>query len=272
MKESFRQLPFVQTIYRRVKESRYKQKFETDGYGTFWGTYETFEHAIQAAPKTKPVGYNHTELANEYQQMLEQENWENSGRIIASYDYPILFWLQSIFAQGNKKIFDFGGNVGIHFYAYSKYLSYPDDLQWMVCDYPEIIKAGQKLAEKYSSSKLSFTADFNLVEENDIFLASGSVQYAENLLSKFYSNARPKHVLMNRLPLYNGKQFVTLQNGGSVFYPQCVFDRAEFIKMSINLGYELIDIWEDRNGSCIIPFHPEASVYSYSGLYFRLRD
>jgi putative methyltransferase (TIGR04325 family) len=272
MKERLKQLPIVQSIYRRVKEARYKRKFETDGYGTFWGIYETFDRAIQAAPQTKPIGYNHAVLANEYQEMLEQENWENSGRIIASYDYPVLFWLQSIFAEGYKSIFDFGGNVGIHFYVYSRYLTYPDDLQWMVCDYPEIINVGQKLAEKYGASSIGFTRDFKLGKEYDIFFASGSIQYIENLFSKFDYTARPKHILINRLPLYDGEQFVTLQNGGRVFYPQFILNRAEFISAATDFGYELIDTWDDRNGSCIIPFYPEKSVYSYSGLYFKLKD
>ncbi len=35
-----------------------------------------------------------------------------------------------------------------------------------------------------------------------------------------------------------------------------------------NLGYKLIDLWDDTTGSCIVPFHPETSVHVYTGLYF----
>jgi hypothetical protein len=41
------------------------------------------------------------------------------------------------------------------------------------------------------------------------------------LLQKMIDHGiRPTHVLLNRLPLYDGPQFVTLQNGGLVYCPQ----------------------------------------------------
>jgi putative methyltransferase (TIGR04325 family) len=80
----------------------------------------------------------------------------------------------------------------------------------------------------------------------------------------------PNHLLINRLPLYDGKQFVSLQNGGKVFYPQYIFNRKQFIDSLTDIGYKLVDIWEDRVDSCIIPFHSGYSVPVYSGLYFTL--
>lgn len=80
----------------------------------------------------------------------------------------------------------------------------------------------------------------------------------------------PNHLLINRLPLYDGKQFVSLQNGGKVFYPQFIFNRKQFIDSLTDIGYKLVDIWEDRVDSCIIPFYPEYSVPVYYGLYFTL--
>lgn len=80
---------------------------------------------------------------------------------------------------------------------------------------------------------------------------------------------KPQHLLINRLPLYDGEQFVTLQNGGQVFYPQYVFNQSDFINSLIDLGYELVDRWEDHELTCIIPFHPDQSVHFYHGLYFR---
>lgn len=67
------------------------------------------------------------------------------------------------------------------------------------------------------------------------------------------------------------KTFVTLQNGGSNFYPQYVFNRNDFIQGMSEIGYELIDDWRSRFDSCVIPFNRDKSVYEYTGLYFRLR-
>jgi putative methyltransferase (TIGR04325 family) len=273
MKKIIKQIPFAKQVYRYIKETQYKRQFVNDCYGCFYGVFETFEQAKQVAPKTKSIGYDNAELAQEYQQMLEDNNWENSGRLVASYDYPVLFWLNSIFNnEGVNTIFDFGGNVGIHFYNYAKYLVYPKDLQWTVCDMPAIVKAGREIADKRSVKNLDFVIDFKDIRSQEIFISSGAIQYVENLAKMLLPYHKPKHLLINRLPLYNnGKQFVTLQNGGKVFYPQYVFNKTEFIESLNNIGYELIDIWEDSQDSCIIPLYPEKSVYFYYGLYLKLK-
>ncbi len=272
MKRIIKQIPFTQKFYRYLKELEYRRRFSTNGYGTFWGIFDTFEQAKEAAPQTKSIGYDNADLAEEYAKMLEQENWENSGRIIASYDYPVLFWLKSIFnPNSSNNVFDFGGNVGIHFYNYSKYIKYPENIQWTVCDLPAIVLAGKTIAQKRQVDNLYFTINLNDANNKDIFMASGSIQYVENLAYVLSQFDKPKHLLINRLPLYHGQKFVTLQNGGQVFYPQYVFNKTEFIEAITNIGYELIDIWEDNVDSCLIPFHPEKTVPVYSGLYFKLK-
>jgi putative methyltransferase (TIGR04325 family) len=268
MKRSIEPIPIIRQIYRYVAFHR----FRTNGYGRFWGVYETFEEAILAAPKTKKIGYDNPELALEYQQMLVRDNWENSGRTVADHDRPLIFRLNSIFERGEgNTIFDFGGNVGIHFYSYSKYLNYPPDLKWTICEVPEIAKIGKQIAEQRGISNLDFTSEFKDVENKNVLIGSGSIQYVDNLSKIVPVNGKPVHLLINRLPLYDGDRFVTLQNGGSVFYPQYIFNKAEFINGLENIGYELIDIWEDRHDSCIIPFYPDRSIDNYYGLYFQLK-
>jgi putative methyltransferase (TIGR04325 family) len=268
MRNKIEKTPLLNKVYKYLLQN----KFQTDGYGNFWGVYQTFQEAIQTAPKTKNVGYNNPDLAHEYQQMLLEENWENSGRVIAQHDYPILFWLNSIFEQYEiHSIFDFGGNVGVHFYSYKKYLKYPSQLKWKVCEVPEIAAVGAEIAVQQKINNLYFTSDFKDVDGQDIFIGSGSIQYIESLFQILSVSRKPRHLLINRLPLYNGSKFVTLQNGGQVFYPQYVFNKNSFIQELENIEYELIDIWENPGDSCIIPFHLDKAVNHYSGLYFRLK-
>jgi putative methyltransferase (TIGR04325 family) len=261
MKEIIKNIPFAKKIY-------YYFKFPGECYGCFRGVFETFEEAIASAPKTKSIGYDNLDLAEEYKDKLSTN--------IVSYDYPVLFWLSHIFNQSSEKltVFDFGGNVGNHFYTYSPILKYPHGLNWTVCDVPEIVKAGQKLMQDMNSlASLYFTTEFKEANGKKIFIASGSLQYVESLslsLSLSSLEKLPHHLLINRLPLYDGKQFVSLQNGGKVFYPQYIFNREQFINSLTNIGYKLVDIWEDRVDFCIIPFHSEYSVPVYSGLYFKL--
>ncbi len=271
MKSTIKQIPLARQVYRYFANQVHKRKFETDGYGCFWGMYETFEQARTAAPKTKSVGYDNAELAQEYHKMLEEQNWENTGRIIGIYDYPMLYWLKSVLAENATTVFDFGGNIGVHFYSYSKYLEYPADLTWTICEIPEIIKVAQKLAAERCVQSLKFTHEFNHVAGKDIFIASGSIQYVESLALNLSAIVqKPKLLLINRLPLYDGKQFVTLQNGGGVFYPQYVFNQAEFIESILSIGYELIDSWQGGD-NCYIPF-PVESIAPFWGLCFKLKQ
>jgi putative methyltransferase (TIGR04325 family) len=265
MKNIIKRIPLVKKLHRYVKEKEYKKIFENDCYGCFWGVFETFEEARQMAPETKTIGYDNLELAQYYKQTLEQQPG------VASFDYPVLFWLNLLFGIGCTQIFDFGGNVGTHYYAYSKYLTYPKDLKWVICEVPAIIQIGQEIAKIRTVQELDFTTRFEDADNSNVLVASGSIQYVENLAHTLSGlKKKPEHLLINRLPLYDGEQFVTLQNGGKVFYPQYVFNKAEFIGNLENLGYELVDVWEDRVDMCIIPFHPDHSVPVYSGLYLRL--
>lgn len=250
-------------VVRALREFSYERRFSGECYGNFRGVFETFEEAIASAPKTKKVGYNQPDLAEEYKEDLGKSKIKN-------YDYPVLFWLKEIIEESSI-IFDFGGNIGIHYYLYSKYLNYPSNLKWIVCEVPEIKRVGEELAQQKGKTNLLFTSDFEDANNINIFFASGSIQYVESLsLSLLKLNQKPRHLLINRLPLYEGKQFVTLQNGGMVYYPQYVFNRKDFIDSLCNLGYEIIDVWKDREDSCVIPLHPKNSVPFYSGLYFRL--
>lgn len=231
------------------------------------GVFNTFTEAIHSLPPGSRVGYNPSDIHDHSSIGKLTSGWEigefNSG------DYPILLWLQSALADGST-IFDLGGNLGQAYYAYKKYLQYPQDLKWVVCDLPEIVKAGEKLAEKNDSSGLSFTVEFSDVEGANILLTNGTLQYLEpscaGLLEQL--KIKPKHILINQLPLYEGESFITLQNIGYAYVPYKIQNRAEFIRSLNALSYELIDSWHDYR-TCSIPFHPERFVSGYHGFYFR---
>jgi putative methyltransferase (TIGR04325 family) len=172
-------------------------------------------------------------------------------------------------------VFDFGGNVGVHYYAYRKYLSYPDDLTWIVSELPAMAQRGREIARGQSAAaRLSFVEDLTDLARADVFLAAGVLQYlpAFDLAGALGSLARKiPNLIFNKLPLYAGERFVTLQNAGSIVLPQHVWNRAQFLEPLERIGYELVDSWNVAGYSCLIPFHPEQSVPMYSGLYMRLR-
>jgi putative methyltransferase (TIGR04325 family) len=128
-----------------------------------------------------------------------------------------------------------------------------------------VAEAGRQIAAEREAN-LTFTTNFADADGQDLLLASGSVQYVGDLGEMLRGLQRPpKHLLINRLPLYDGPRFVTLQNEGPVFCPQYIFNRDEFVNSLGTAGYELVDVWDDPVDSAVIPFH--VTVVPYQGMY-----
>ncbi|HXK17565.1 MAG TPA: methyltransferase, TIGR04325 family, partial [Polyangiaceae bacterium] len=185
--------------------------------GAYRGVYPSFEAARAAAPKAK-LGFDHVELTHLYDDRLEKA---------FSSDYPVLFWLTKLLGE-KRAVFDWGGHVGVSYYAYQKYLHLPHDLRWKVCEVPEIAKAGAQRAAEKGETRLSFTTEPRDASGFDILLAAGSLQFMEKPLAAELEQLpeRPAHLLINKLPLYDGEDFVTLQNTIHSFNPCKVQNRA----------------------------------------------
>lgn len=255
-----RKLPFASDYY------HYYRKFPRD-MTACRGVYHTFAEALQALPSNSRISHNQSDIHDHDQIGRLTSGWEPGE--FNPQDYPILVWLASVFTNSSA-VFDFGGNLGQAYYAYRKYLKYPQDLRWLVCDLPEIIKAGEKLAKQSNSLGLSFTQKFSDIEDIDILLTGGTLQYLETSLADMLKliESKPRHILINQMPLYDGKSFITLQNIGYAFSPYKIWNRAEFITTLNSVGYELIDSWS-YSRTCFIPFHPDRFVDAYHGFYFR---
>lgn len=254
-----------------------KLPFASDYYNYYWqfprrmtacrGVYHSFAEALQSLPSDARMGHNQSDIHEH-----EAIDRLTSGWALGEFnpqDYPVLVWLGSAFRQ-SLAVFDFGGNLGQAYYAYRKYLQYPQDLRWLVCEVPEIVKAGERLATQSNSPGLSFTDEFTDIDEINILLTGGTLQYLETSLADMLKpmKSKPHHILINQMPLYDGKSFVTLQNIGYAFTPYKIWNRAEFIATLESVGYELVDSWS-YNRTCSIPFHPDRFVSAYHGMYFR---
>lgn len=252
-------------LFRPFLERIYERRFASNCTGCFRGVFDTFAEANRSAPLTKSLGFNSSECAREFQDRLTR---------VFSFDYPVLFWLARLVKEG-ASVFDYGGHAGTHFYAYSRYLDYPASLSWLVCDLPEITRVGEERARQSGRRQIEFTTRFEDGVRSHILIAAGSLQYIESpslpeLLSR--SAVKPAHLLLNKVPLYHGEQFVTLQNGGVAFHPQYVFNKERFITGFTALGYHLKDTWDVETHPGRIPFHPEKSFRCHSGLYFTLEE
>lgn len=232
---------------------------------TVRGVYSSFEEAVAAAPATKATGYEAAKAENWYFDKLTKVQLD---------DYPVIYWLKNAFADSNT-VFEIGGHVGVAYYGFSQVLEYPRDLSWTILDVPSVMKAGEALArEKDPTHHLHFAHDgLNAVKGADIVVSVGALQYLETNLSSILSNfqQRPKHVIINVTPVYDGPQFVTIQNLGSVYCPYRIFNRRDLVDSLESMGYRLVDSWANPR-HFDVPRHPDKTFEHYSGFYFQSED
>lgn len=225
------------------------------------GVYSSFAEAAAAAPRTKPLGYDAANAGNWYYHKLTSVQLE---------DYPVIYWLKSAMAD-SKTLFEIGGHVGVAYYGFSRLLEYPADFTWTILDVPSVMKAGEALARERGQTQLQFAhGGLSSVKGADIVMTVGALQYLETNIATILSDfeQRPKHLIINITPVYDGPKFVTLQNLGSVYCPYHIFNRQELVTSLESLGYKLIDSWT-KPRQFRVPRHPDKAFDHYSGFYFR---
>jgi hypothetical protein len=74
-------------------------------------------------------------------------------------------------------------------------------------------------------------------------------------------------VLVNRIPLYEGETFFTIQSSLGSVVPYRIQNRQELVDSMIELDYQLVDCWSEKR-EVVIPFHPQRSVDEFYGFYF----
>jgi len=229
----------------------------------FLGVYPTFEAARSAAPHSKPTDYDDSGYA-----------YVANHKFIHASDYPILYWLSQLIPSCSS-LADFGGNVGMAYYSFRKYLHLRQEFRWVVYDLPHIIEAGKKVREvEENREQLSFTSRVDELDGAEIFFAAGALQYVPEPLSTILSKFkhRPKHLLLNKLPVSPKGEYYTLQNTGTAFCPYRVLHQTELAQNLRSLGYQVVDVWTNPDMPLRIPDAESYSLRAFSGMYFRLQS
>jgi putative methyltransferase (TIGR04325 family) len=220
------------------------------------GVFPSSAAAKANIPKSFVQGTDEARLLLDYDQNVRKE------------DLPVIRILSGLM-PGIKTLFDFGGNIGVCFYQYRSLIPYPPELVWMVSDLPSVNEAGRKIARERGETQLVFTD--NPLDGNgaDFYLTTGTLQYLDEPFADILGRLkdRPRHVLVNRVPLTDKKSFHTLQHSGPIIYPYFIANHAAFVASIEALGYKLAEEWTlDR--SCDIILRPAWFVRNYFGLHF----
>lgn len=254
-------------LIRNMLEARYARRFFAHHALThhlYRGVFPTFAAAQASIPEASTSGYDNAESADLYK--------ERTRRIFIN-DYPMIHWLGRFLDEGARRVFDIGGHIGIAYYAYRKYLRYPEGLRWTVADVPAVNAAGRAWAAEHDRPRrLDFADGFAAASTSEVLFAAGSLQYLDTSLIDLLEAMRdkPKYLLLNSVPIHMRESFFTVQNIGTACCPYRVTAEREFLGGLSALGYELLDRWENPQRSCVIPFHPERSLDRYFGFAFRL--
>ena len=251
---------------RHAGSALYEKRFaRADDANLFRGVFRDYASALASAPAGKPRGYDHEQPAAMY---------DLRRKLLAPSDYPALFWISRLLADGRRGVFDFGGHVGLLYYAFSRHLAMPADLRWTVCDVPAVCRRGEKLAEESGATALRFTDRFDGCRGHDVVFASGSLQYLQPSLAEMLIEAdgRPRHLLVNLTPMHDSFDYWTLQNISTAFCPYHIVLRERFVGELVALGYRVVDRWINPDKGCLIPFHPDHSLSSYDGMLLSLPD
>ena len=266
MRQFLKNLPPVKAWRRQ----RWHQYFLSPrGHGMNWGAYETFASAQADLPPANQ-GYDTDGIGEAY--ILERTTH------VFSYDYPVMFWLERAFQAGATSVFDIGGSVGVHFLSYRRYMSFPASIRWLISEVPAIVKLGRELCEKRGIQGLSFTEDFDHAGvQADVWISAGALHHLEparSLGKLLQGNPNPPtHILLNKLPIYDGPTFVSTQNlSRGAFAPHYVWNAESFIAEVLEAGYELKDRWDVPERRFRIFDAPERAFSKYEGLYFVRKD
>ena len=247
----------------QVLAADYARAFARRPPNRFRGVYASFAEAEASVPPHERVGYDHAELAGLYRHRMEKANQS---------DYAVLFWLKGLL-DARSFVFDLGGHVGVAYHGWRNYLHYPAGMRWLVQDVPAIVKVGAELARERPSEGLAFTSDVADARGCTILLAAGSLQYVDETLPQLLGRigTLPQHLILNKMPVYDGESFVTVQSTGRAFHAYRIYNRAALIAEVTQLGYRLVDDWSNREQHCEIPFTRGRDIDAYSGYYF-VRD
>jgi putative methyltransferase (TIGR04325 family) len=225
----------------------------------FQGIFPDFAAAQAAIPAGRNSGYDNRASAA-----------RNVDEWLAIYpsDYPVMFWLAKLLPDC-KSLFDWGGNVGLKYFAYRKYLTYPESLTWLVADVPAVAELGRATARREGARALEFTSELDELPGSDILLASGALHFIDDPFGRLRALPNlPAHFILNKVPAHAAPSVWTLNNMGTAMCPYRLFNRDELIRTVEGLGYRLVDDWRFPDVSCKIPFFPDYKIDAYSGFYF----
>ena len=206
------------------------------GYGTHWGLFTSSQEAQEYLRASIRSTYNNDAIVK-----FNIDQYYG----IKIYDWPVLFFLQDLLTRNElRTVTDFGGHVGVKFYAYRELLGFPADFQWQVFDLPAMIAEGRRRLPPEEHA-LRFFDDLESTRPSDVMIFSGVLQYLDSSIQEMLDRlpSRPSMIILNKVAVHDTESFYTLENYGNHWLAYHVVTLKDLEESRTALGYELVSSW-----------------------------
>ncbi len=206
------------------------------GKAPYWGRFKTSRDAIDTLPVSRRGSFDN--------ELMASRNIETFSSIHL-FDWPVMFFLQKQMEESHLRVVtDFGGHIGVKFYAYRKLLNFPADLTWQVVDVPAMVREGRRRLPP-DVHALQF---FERAEETvacDVLLCSGVLQYVDATVEEIVVRLprKPRWIVLNKVNISQGETYFTLEDHGRYTLPFRVIAPKELEQARNRLGYTLTASW-----------------------------
>ena len=215
--------------------------------GRFHGLFASLSEAQKCIGPERPSSYGDIDLT---------EVNINSFMQTHSFDYPVMLHLLKVRDQIDSVI-DFGGHIGVKYYAYKQHLPGMHELDWKVVDVPFCVDRGREEARITGTTNLSFSSHISEAGDCDLLLTSGALQYVAISIGELLGSMThlPRFVIINKLPVHAGPDQYTIENFGKAKIPYKIFNRNEFESQLLQRKYSKVDTWLIPSREISIPFY-----------------
>jgi len=241
-----------------------QQMKRQDHTGLHSRIYATYAEALADIPPSRKAGWD-----------LEESStlWLDNIDPVRPSTYPVFFWITQTLKAGERLV-DLGGSIGLTYYGLRRYMTLPEGASWTVVEVPQLARQGKAVAERENAGNLHFLDDLRAAPPCTVLLSAGAMQCMEHSVPGLIEQlaAKPRYILLNKLPVVPYEDCWTLHNYGPAVCPMRLYNERNFIAYFESAGYRLRDRWAVQDLDVLIPFHPERFLKEFSGFLFELAE
>ncbi|HEY8998060.1 MAG TPA: methyltransferase, TIGR04325 family [Edaphobacter sp.] len=203
--------------------------------GRFRGKFPTRQRAVASLPPSAVSEYDDEQLV--------EVNLESFSQI-HPFDWPVVALCQRLMREGRMRVLtDFGGHIGVKYYAFEPMLDQEKELTWQVVDVPAMIREGRRRLKPENTS-LKFYERLEETEPCDALLLSGVVQYSDRSIEEIVASLpkKPYIIFLNKVPVSDGVGYFTIEKYIKPL-PYRVYGRNELEGTRERMGYHRLAQW-----------------------------